>query len=133
MTYATGGNGSTEADLDQAAQEIAAAPDRGARTAPGARLVTRPADGPDEAALQALFAACEDYFLAATGLPSGPGDVQSMFYALPEGADPDDKRLLVVEADGEVVGLVDVVLRHPAQDTASVGLFLRAVLAVGGA
>ena len=35
-----------------------------------------------------LFADCDDWFQAATGHPSGPGDVQSLFYALPEGVAP---------------------------------------------
>ena len=50
----------------------------------------------DEPGVRALFAAGEDYFVAATGSPSAPGDVQSLSYALPEGAEPDAKRLLVV-------------------------------------
>ncbi|MET8943465.1 hypothetical protein ABZX30_07715 [Streptomyces sp. NPDC004542] len=52
---------------------------------PGERVVVRepvPADG---AALPALFEACEDWFVAGRGLPSAPGDVQSLFCALPEG------------------------------------------------
>lgn len=79
----------------------------------------------DEPGLLQLFEASEDYFVAATGLPAGPGDVQSLFYGLPEGADVRDKQLLVVEAeDGELVGLVDLVLHYPAPDACAVGLFL---------
>ena len=78
----------------------------------------------DEPGVQALFAAGEDYFVAATGGPSTPGDVQSLFYALPNGAEPDAKRLLVVVCDEVVIGLVDVVLDHPEPAAAAVGMFL---------
>jgi GNAT superfamily N-acetyltransferase len=79
----------------------------------------------DEPGLLRLFEASEDYFVAATGLPAGPGDVQSLFYGLPEGADVRDKQILVVEApSGELVGLVDLVLHHPDPDACAVGLFL---------
>lgn len=78
----------------------------------------------DEQGVQALFTAAEDYFVAATGDPAAPGDVQSLFYALPAGAEPGAKRLLVVVRDGQVIGLVDAVLGHPQADAAAVGLFL---------
>lgn len=91
---------------------------------PPHHLVVRDAEPADEPAVLALFEACGDWFTAATGLPSGPGDLQSLFYALPEGADPDGKRILLAEAGGAVVGVVDVVLHHPRPDTAAVGLFL---------
>lgn len=74
--------------------------------------------------MQALFAAGEDYFVAATGGTSTPGDLQSLFYALPNGAEPDAKRLLVVVCDEVVIGLVDVVLDHPEPAAAAVGMFL---------
>ncbi|WP_212910733.1 GNAT family N-acetyltransferase [Streptomyces sp. TS71-3] len=92
----------------------------------GAWTVLREAVPGDEGALSALFEGCEDWFVAATGLPSAPGDVQSLYYALPEGADPDGKRVLVVEGGGGLVGVVDVVLGHPGPDGAAVGLFLLA-------
>ncbi|MEV0205181.1 GNAT family N-acetyltransferase [Streptomyces sp. NPDC050788] len=79
----------------------------------------------DEAGVARLFAACEDYFVAATGVPALPADVQSLYYTLPEGADPDQKRLLVLcRGAGDVVGLVDVVDRWPDVGTCSVGVFL---------
>ncbi|MEU6254071.1 GNAT family N-acetyltransferase [Streptomyces sp. NPDC047043] len=78
----------------------------------------------DEPAVAALFAACEDYFVAATGNPALPGDVQSLYYALPEGADFDQKRLLVMCRGADVVGLVDVVDRHPDVESCAVGAFL---------
>ncbi|NUQ95506.1 MAG: GNAT family N-acetyltransferase [Streptomyces sp.] len=78
----------------------------------------------DEPQVAALFAACEDYFVAATGSPALPADVQSLYYALPEGADLDQKRLLVMCRGESVVGLVDVVDRHPDAGSCSVGMFL---------
>jgi GNAT superfamily N-acetyltransferase len=92
--------------------------------APGGQVLLREPGPADEAPLLALFQACEDWFVAATGLPSGPGDVQSLCYALPPGASPDDKLLLLVERSGTVIGLLDAVRHHPAPGTLSVGLFL---------
>ncbi|MFJ9816324.1 GNAT family N-acetyltransferase [Streptomyces sp. NPDC101151] len=93
---------------------------------PGERVVVREPGPADEVPLQTLFEECEDWFVAATGLPSGPGDVQSLFYSLPEGANPDDKVLLVLERDGVVAGLVDAVRDHPEPGAVAVGLFLLA-------
>ncbi|MFE0509184.1 GNAT family N-acetyltransferase [Streptomyces sp. NPDC058964] len=99
--------------------------------APGGRLLVREPGPADEAPVLSLFEECEDWFAAATGLPSGPGDVQSLYYSLPEGAAPEDKVLLLVERPGAVVGLVDAVLNHPAPGAVSVGLFLLAPSARG--
>lgn len=98
---------------------------------PGERVLLREPGPADEAALLRLFEECEDWFTAATGLPSAPGDVQSLYYALPEGADPGDKVLLLVERDGEVAGLVDAVRDWPEAGAVAVGLFLLAPWARG--
>jgi GNAT superfamily N-acetyltransferase len=98
---------------------------------PGERVLVRELGPADEAPLLRLFEECEDWFVAATGLPSGPGDVQSLFYALPEGASPDDKVLLVLERDGVVAGVVDAVRNHPEPGAVAVGLFLLAPWARG--
>ena len=91
----------------------------------GPTVVTvRDLEPADEAAVLDVFTAAEDWFVAETGQPSAPGDVQSSFYALPEGAGFDDKVLLVIEADGEVVGYVDAVLRHPRPGSIGIGTFL---------
>ena len=90
----------------------------------GGPVTVREMTPEDEPGVAALFAACEDYFAAATGNPALPADVQSLYYALPEGADPDQKRLLVMCRGESVVGLVDVVDRHPDVAGCSVGLFL---------
>ncbi|MFJ6543783.1 GNAT family N-acetyltransferase [Streptomyces sp. NPDC003656] len=98
---------------------------------PGERVLVREVDPRDEGPLLRLFEECEDWFLAATGLPSGPGDVQSLFYALPPGADPAAKALLVVERNGEVAGVIDAVRDHPEPGAVAVGLFLLAPWARG--
>lgn len=98
--------------------------------ATGRRYSVREADPGDEPGIQALFEASTEYFEAATGLPPGPADVQSLYYSLPPGADWQDKRILVVTEENpsaggpSVAGLVDLVLRFPSPDTCSVGLFL---------
>ncbi len=98
---------------------------------PGERVLLREPGPADEAALLRLFEECEDWFTAATGLLSAPGDVQSPCYALPEGADPGDKVLLLVERNGEVAGLVDAVRDWPEAGAVAVGLFLLAPWARG--
>ncbi|WP_051425686.1 GNAT family N-acetyltransferase [Jiangella gansuensis] len=80
----------------------------------------------DEPGLLELFAMCDDWFEAVTGGPSGPGDVQGLFYSLPDGASFEDKRLFTVRAGEKIVGLVDAVVGHPHGRAAAVGLFLLA-------
>jgi len=80
-----------------------------------------PADA--EAALRVLLAD-EDFAVASTGYLPAAGDLQSLFYALPEGASPDVKQILVAVADDEIVGVVDALLGWPASETVTVGLFL---------
>ncbi|SDH37066.1 Acetyltransferase (GNAT) domain-containing protein [Lentzea fradiae] len=87
------------------------------------RLILRDFTPADEPEVLRLFADCDDWFQAATGHPSGPGDVQSLYYALPEGAAFEQKRLLVAQAEG-MIGFVDLVLDHPVPGEASVGFFL---------
>jgi len=55
---------------------------------------------------------------------SAPGDVQSAYYSLPEGYEFDDKVLLVIEADREVVGFIDALRRYPHTASIGVGTFL---------
>ena len=87
------------------------------------RLTLRDFTPADEPEVLRLFADCDDWFQAATGHPSGPGDVQSLFYALPEGAAFEQKHLLVAQAQG-MIGFVDLVVGHPARGEASIGFFL---------
>ncbi|MFR0352316.1 GNAT family N-acetyltransferase [Streptomyces sediminimaris] len=92
--------------------------------ADGGPVTVREMRPEDEAGVGRLFAACEDYFVAATGAPALPADVQSLYYALPEGADFEQKRLLVLCRGGDVVGLADLVDRFPEAGSCSVGVFL---------
>ncbi|MFC3577596.1 GNAT family N-acetyltransferase [Streptomyces yaanensis] len=95
-------------------------------TADGRPFAVREAGPEDEPGVLALFEASTAYFEAATGLPSGPADLQSLYYSLPPGADWQDKRILVVTEDtgGPVAGIIDAVLRFPTPDACAVGLFL---------
>lgn len=88
------------------------------------RLTLRDLTPEDEPQVLKLFAECDDWFQAATGHLSGPGDVQSLYYSLPEGASFEQKRLLVAEANGTTIGFVDLVLNHPDERSASIGCFL---------
>lgn len=87
------------------------------------RLTLRDFTPADEPEVLRLFADCDDWFQAATGHPSGPGDVQSLFYALPEGVAFEQKHLLIAEAQG-MIGFVDLILDHPEPGHASIGFFL---------
>lgn len=84
----------------------------------------RALDPADEPGLQAVFADSADYFQAATGAPAGPAEVQSLYYGLPVGADPDTKRLLVVLHERTPIGVVDAILHYPHRHHCAVGLFL---------
>lgn len=90
----------------------------------GHLVVVRDLEPADEQAVLDVFTACEDWFVAETGQPSAPGDVQSAFYAIPEGSDFEDKVLLVIETGGEVVGFIDAVRRYPHTAAVAVGTFL---------
>ncbi|WP_158602742.1 GNAT family N-acetyltransferase [Jiangella rhizosphaerae] len=78
----------------------------------------------DEPGILELFAACDDWFEATTGGPSGPGDVQSLFYVLPDGRSFEDKRLFTVRDGDKIVGLIDAVLGYPHSRAVAVGTFL---------
>ncbi|MFE5737781.1 hypothetical protein [Streptomyces celluloflavus] len=45
------------------------------------RIQVRDLEPRDENDVLALFGAAEDWFVAATGRPAAPGDVQSLYYA----------------------------------------------------
>ncbi|NED98974.1 GNAT family N-acetyltransferase [Phytoactinopolyspora halotolerans] len=94
------------------------------QTALGRLTLREQIEPDDEPGLLALFAECDDWFEATTGGPSGPGDVQSLFYSLPEGASLDDKHLFTLRDDERIVGLIDVVARYPDPRSCAVGTFL---------
>jgi GNAT superfamily N-acetyltransferase len=94
----------------------------------GRCLLVRSLRPDDAAGVDALLRASAEWFERLTGRPAPeaamPGDVQSLFYALPEGATFDDKHLLVIEDRHAVIGLVDYVEHHPGPADCAVGLFL---------
>jgi hypothetical protein len=84
----------------------------------------RPLEAGDERAVLSLFERRSDYFEAATGSPPGPADVQSLFYALPDGASDGQKRVMAIVSDAAVVGVIDAIVDFPEPGTVSVGLFM---------
>ena len=66
----------------------------------------------------------EDYALRVTGHPPGPADAQSTLMFVPEGSSPDDKAPFGVWLDDELVGLLDLLLRYPDDETVYLGLLL---------
>jgi ribosomal protein S18 acetylase RimI-like enzyme len=75
-------------------------------------------------ALQAVMESDEDFALRVTGHPPGPADAQSTLLFVPEGKSPDDKVVFGVWVDGELVGVLDLLLRFPDQETVYLGLLL---------
>lgn len=84
----------------------------------------RPLEPGDEDAVLRIFESRADYFEAATGYLPGPADMQSLFHAVPAGATDAQKRLLAIESDRRLAGVVDAIADFPEAGTASVGLFL---------
>ena len=77
---------------------------------------------PEElAALQRVMESDEDYALRVTGHPPGPADAQSTLVFVHS---PDDKAPFGVWADGELVGVLDLLLRYPDDETVYLGLLL---------
>jgi GNAT superfamily N-acetyltransferase len=90
----------------------------------GRCLRVRDLEPDDEPDALGLFEACEDWFSHAFGQPAMPGDVQSLYYSLPDGAEFENKAILVIEAEGRIIGLIDAVREYPDRGACSVGLFL---------
>jgi uncharacterized protein len=59
-----------------------------------------------------------------TGDPAEPADAQSTLMFVPEGRSPDDKAPFGVWAGDELVGLLDLLLRYPDDQTVYLGLLL---------
>ena len=78
---------------------------------------------PDELrALQRVMESDEGFALRVTGHPPGSADAQSTLMFVPEGKSPDDKVAFGVWVDDELVGLLDLLLRYPDEETVYVGL-----------
>jgi ribosomal protein S18 acetylase RimI-like enzyme len=83
------------------------------------------AGDPEElAALQRVMESDEDYFLRVAGHPPGPADAQSTLMFVPDGRSPEDKAPFGVWADDELVGILDLLLRYPDDETLYIGLLL---------
>jgi ribosomal protein S18 acetylase RimI-like enzyme len=77
---------------------------------------------PEElAALQRVMESDEEFALRVTGHPPGPADAQSTLMLVPEGSSPDDKGPGVWAGD-ELVGILDLLLRYPDDETLYIGL-----------
>jgi ribosomal protein S18 acetylase RimI-like enzyme len=83
------------------------------------------AGDPEElAALQRVMESDEEYSLRVTGHPPGPAEAQSTLMFVPDGKSPDDKAPFGVWDDDELVGLLDLLLRYPDDETLYIGLLL---------
>jgi GNAT superfamily N-acetyltransferase len=91
---------------------------------PGSTATLRTLEADDGAALQALCEACSDFTEEVTGLPPGPAEAQSIFIGLPPEGDYDRKRLWGVYQDGQMIGVIDAYLGHPASDEFWTGLLM---------
>jgi hypothetical protein len=81
----------------------------------------RPVQPDDSAEILRLLDSRADYF-AARG--TRPHLAQALLSALPEGTTPGQKRLIAIESDDVMVGLVDAVVDYPDLGVVSVALFL---------
>jgi ribosomal protein S18 acetylase RimI-like enzyme len=93
--------------------------------APSAVALHEVVGDPEElAALQRVMESDEAFALRVTGHPPGPADAQSTLLFVPEGKSPEDKVVFGVWVDGELVGVLDLLLRYPDQETVYLGLLL---------
>jgi ribosomal protein S18 acetylase RimI-like enzyme len=81
-------------------------------------------DAEELRALQRVMESDEGFALRVTGHPPGPADAQSTLMFVPEGRSPADKVAFGVWVDDALVGLFDLLLRHPDEETVYIGLLL---------
>lgn len=86
-------------------------------------VALRPFQPSDQDSVLKALLANEEYSLAMTGYFPEPGDLESMFYALPIGADPSIKHVWVVTSGVKVVGIIDMLVGWPNRQAVSVGWF----------
>lgn len=84
----------------------------------------RPLSRADADAVQHLLEASPGYVRRTTGADAGPGDGASVLEALPPGVAPEAKTVLGLEADGELLGICDLIAHWPEPGTAHIGLLL---------
>ncbi len=81
----------------------------------------------DLAAVQKLCGRCTDYFLLHEGAAASSGAAAGIFSALPPGKTKRDKFVFgVVNSDGELTGIVDLVRDFPEKSVWMLGLMLLA-------
>ncbi len=78
----------------------------------------------DLQAIQTLFEACEDYFVFTTGGSVTSASAHSLYIQLPEGRSYEDKHILGIYEDFELMGVIDAILNYPDDGTLTLGLFL---------
>ena len=91
---------------------------------PPAHLREVAGDAEELRALQVVIESDEGFALRVTGHPPGPADAQSTLLLVPEGRSPEDKAPFVVWASDELVGVLDLLLRYPDEETVYIGLLL---------
>ena len=89
-------------------------------------MILRELDEEDLSSIQAVFEACEDYFIHTTGGPVTSASAHSLYIQLPAGKSYEDKHILgICDAEtNDLVGVIDAILGYPEPDTAMLGLFL---------
>jgi len=74
--------------------------------------------------LQSLFERCSDYFEVATGAPAHREEASRAFVAGPPTKSVDDKRVIGVFQNSQLVGVIDALVDWPESGVWSVGMFL---------
>ena len=76
--------------------------------------------------IQAVFEACEDYFILTTGGSATPAAAHSLYIQLPEGKSYEDKHIFGIcdVETSELIGVIDAILSYPELGTLMLGLFL---------
>ena len=93
-------------------------------SSPTESFSTRRLTPEDLGGLQTLFERSEDYFRTATGAPPGPDEAQRAFVAGPPGKPVDDKRIIGVFQDAELVGVIDALTDWPDRGVWMMGMLL---------
>jgi RimJ/RimL family protein N-acetyltransferase len=75
-------------------------------------------------ALQRVMESDEDFALRVTGHPPGPADAQARSCSSPKASRPTTRWSSGCGLAGELVGVLDLLLRYPDQETVYVGLLL---------
>jgi len=91
---------------------------------PDGAYETRLLAPPDLRDLQSLFDRCADYFKVATGAPAHPEEAQRAFVAGPPTKSVDDKRVIGVFRNANLVGVIDALVDWPEPGVWSLGMFM---------